>query len=131
MPQKTQNFAIGTRCRRKKPFILYHWSPRSRRKSIQRNGLIVGSRHAIHSKGWKATYLCFSDSPSFGWAYSADTSHKREEWDLWMVWSTNLKSLFYRFDHHGQMPAEYRTKHNVAKKHMWLVASRMNKGNSI
>lgn len=127
MSQKTVHHPIGVRCRRKKPFILYHWSPSSRRKSIQRHGLVVGSRHAVHSKGWRATYLCLSDSPSFGWAYSADTSHVSGKWDLWMVWSTQVRDLCYRHDHRGQLPAEYRTSHGIAKKHLWLVGSREHK----
>lgn len=113
------------KCRRTKPFILYHWSPSCRRKSIKRHGLKVGSQHAIHSKGWRATYLCFSDSPSYAWALSGNTSRAPEEWDLWMTWSNRLSDLSYRFDHVGQMPAEYRTKVNVGKKDLWLVGSRM------
>lgn len=124
MPQHHVHAPCGVRCRRKKPFPLYHWSPASRRKSIQRRGLIVGSPHAVHSKGWRASYLCFSDSPSFAWAYSANTTRKRQNWDLWMVWSTHVPGLSYRYDHVAQLPAEYRSTGNVPKKHLWHVASR-------
>jgi hypothetical protein len=53
------------RSRRTRPFIVYHWAPISRRKSIQRRGLVVGSRCVVRTPGWKPTYLCFSDSPSY------------------------------------------------------------------
>lgn len=105
-------------------FILYHWSPKSRRGGILRRGLRVGSRHAVHSRGWRADYLCYSDSPSFGWAYSANTTTEEQEWDLWMVWSTSLPDLKKRFDHKGRRPAEYRSKRHVPKSEIWHVGSR-------
>ena len=111
-------------CRRKKPFPLYHWAPSSRRRSIQRHGLVIGKRHVTHSGGWRASYLCFSDSPSYAWALSGDTVRHVQEWDLWMVWSADVPSLGYRDDHIAQVPAEYRTKHAVARKDLWLVGSR-------
>jgi hypothetical protein len=44
-------------------FLLYHWLPKIRRASIKRHGLVVGSKYAVHSQGWRAIYLCFSVLP--------------------------------------------------------------------
>lgn len=114
-------------CRRTKPFILYHWSPRNRRDGIKRRGLKIGSRHAVHSPGWKATYLCFSDSPSWAWAHSGQTSHEPGEWDLWMVWSHDLPARAKRSDSQPGMPTEYRCFGDVAKGKMWYLATRAHK----
>lgn len=119
----------GKRCRRTKPFLLYHWAPASRRKSIKRNGLLIGRKHVKHSPGWRATYLCFSDSPSYAWALSGEQLPPNN-WDLWMVWSINVPDLCYRFDHVNQLPAEYRTNHSIAPRHLWRVASRNTRINS-
>lgn len=115
--------------RRKKPFILYHWSPTSRRKSIQKHGLQVGRKHITHTKikGWQADYLCFSDSPSLAWALSgawfprADT---KKGWDLWMTWSNNMSDLQWRGDHYLQQPAEFRSKTSLNPDQIWLVGTR-------
>lgn len=116
---------LTPRCRRKKPFILYHWSPASRRAAIQRQGLVIGSDTVIHSAGWTPTYMCFSDSPSFAWAYSGALSQVAEEWDLWMTWSNWIPGgVFRRGDHSARMPAEYRAKSNVPRSKLWLVATR-------
>lgn len=116
------------RCRRTKPFILYHWAPVSRRQRIQRQGLVIGRRCVVHSPGWTPTYLCFSDSPSFAWSHSAAVTSLRREWDLWMCWSHHLPGgVFYRKDHVGQQPAELRTFENVPAGKLWRVGSRWHK----
>ena len=44
------------------PRVLYHWSPRSRLRSIQKHGLRIGRLSVDHE--WRAPYLCFSDTPA-------------------------------------------------------------------
>lgn len=119
----------GRRCRRTKPFPLYHWAPTKRRASIKRSGLKIGRKHVAHSPGWRATYLCFSDSPAYAWALSGELLPPAG-WDLWMVWSINVPDLCYRSDHINQLPAEYRTTHCVPAKHLWRVGSRTLKPNA-
>ena len=69
-------------------FILFHWSPVARRKSIDRWGLRPGSKSMCGR--WKPPYVCFSRSPSMAWGLSP-RMHKRGRWDLWMVWSTSIQ----------------------------------------
>jgi len=112
------------KCRRVKPFLLYHWAPRVRRKSILRHGLKTGQKAVGHVQIDKASYLCLCDSPSFAWALSGNFVQGIKHWDLWMVWSSDIVDLLYRGDHVGQMPAEYRTRHAIPKSGIWLVGSR-------
>lgn len=107
----------------KRPFILYHWSPASRRKSIMRNGLIPGKKPVQSSQAFP--YLCWSDSPSLAWALSGVYDNTGQEWDLWMTWSNRLGKLEKRRD--LGFPTEYRNFQRVPKKDMWLVGSRMAK----
>jgi len=46
--------------------MLYHWSPRSRRKSILRHGL--KPRSLSHDAEWRPPYVCFSLNPNTAWA---------------------------------------------------------------
>jgi len=110
----------GTRCRKTRTFLLYHWAPSSRRKSILKKGLLVKQLHAAHSKGWQADYLCFSDSPSYAWALSGHTKRR----DLWMVWSNSIPDLCYRSDEVGKRPSEYRTARSLPPSKIWFVGTR-------
>lgn len=93
-----------------RPFMLYHWSPRSRRKSILRHGLKPGSRS--HDASWRPPYVCFCRNPNSAWALSATHTTKRQTWDLWAVWS----------DYAGK----YRTVNNTRhpRKSWWLTEYR-------
>lgn len=112
----------------KKPFILYHWAPRSIRKKILREGL--QPRKPSRCGEWKPPYLCFATSPSFAWALSGHTRGD-EEWDLWMCWSSDFTKVTVRSDHRGKHPAEYRTKEGIRKSKLWYVGSRTIKGTKI
>lgn len=108
-----------------KPFILYHWSPVTRRAGIEKRGLVVGEEHVAHTAGWNARYLCFSNSPSLAWTLSGDFCAQPIEWDLWMVWSSCIPGPIYRrTDHQGLNPAEFRTYVNIPKEFPWRVGSR-------
>lgn len=108
----------------KKPFILFHWSPSSRRKSIMRRGLRVGRPHVTHSDGWRAGYLCFSASPSLAWVLSAKAVNAPGEWDLWMTWSCGFEKPLRRIRWTGPEVKEFRTKENVPKGRLWFVGTR-------
>lgn len=47
---------------RKIPRVLYHWSPRCRRRAIRREGLRVGRLSTCRQ--WRPPYVCLSDSPT-------------------------------------------------------------------
>ncbi len=109
-----------------KPFILYHWSPASRRKSILKHGLCP--KKVSRCGQWRPPYLCFSDSPSYAWSASAALSDQPEEWDLWMVWSSALKGgveRLYLGTNDKRGPAEFRLyDQRVPKRLIWFVGSR-------
>lgn len=110
-----------------RPFLLYHWSPQSRRKGIVRCGLCP--RKKSRDGEWRPPYLCFSRYPNTAWALSATHSAKRETWDLWCVWSDevgpyvtlntapNPKKAWWR--------TEYRSGRRIPKSKIWLVGSRV------
>lgn len=61
---------------------LFHWSPTSKRKSIERLGLIPG---CISLQGdWYPPYVCFSDDPWLAWVLSGRMWPDISSWDLWM-----------------------------------------------
>lgn len=109
----------------KHPFILYHWSPASNRRRIHRHGLRPG--RLSRDREWKAPYICFSDSPSHAWGLSAALSDVRQMWDLWMVWSTELKNLTRKAwsATSRRPPAEWRTTSGVRGSRIWYVGSRL------
>lgn len=112
-----------------KPFILYHWSPRERRDGISKEGLLVGKEHVAHTAGWVANYLCFSNSPSHGWALSGDFCARPGLWDLWMIWSGQLEGPIYRRgDHGGLNPAEFRYFRDIPPGKLWRVGEREYEG---
>lgn len=118
---------LNPRCRRRRVFLLFHWAPASRRRSIKRHGLRIGSRHACHSAGWRADYLCFSDWPGYAWRYSAQTTKVAQEWDLWVVRSDRVGRITYRWDHRGKTPAELRTWQDIPPGAALHIASRYHK----
>lgn len=109
---------------KRKPFLLYHWSPSERRAGIIKRGLVIGSKHATHSDGWRANYLCFSDSPSHAWGHSGGFKNQPGDWDLWMVWSNLIPDL-KRLDHQDKTkPCEFRTRLSIKKRNIWYVGTR-------
>lgn len=107
----------------KRPFPLYHWSPRERRNSILKHGLVPNK--LSKDKEWRPPYICFSKTPSLAWSLSGMMSDIYGEWDLWMIWSSlvEYKTLNYLNSHHT---IEYRIFHRVYKKDVWYVGSRIN-----
>lgn len=44
------------------PFVLYHWSPRSRLRSIRNHGLRIGSLSTCRQ--WRPNHICLSNTPA-------------------------------------------------------------------
>ena len=106
------------------PFILFHWSPVSRRKQVQRRGLCPGSRSRSRCGQWNPPYVCFSHSPSQAWALSAAMMDEPGEWDLWMVWSNVPSSYKTRSNDGSGKPTEYRVYERIWKRDIWYVGTR-------
>ena len=107
----------------KKPILLYHWSPSSRRKGIERFGLVPGKISV--DKQWKPPYICFSDSPSQAWGLSGGMNgHLHSSWDLWMVWSNFLVPGYEVLFFDNGEPKEYRAYSRIYKRDIWYVGTR-------
>lgn len=106
------------------PFIIYHWSPRERKNSILRLGLVPNK--LSKDKEFRPNYICFSKSPSLAWGLSAAMSEIYGEWDLWMLWSS-IPS-YYRTHSVCNKPkccVEYRIFERIPKSKLWYVGSRI------
>lgn len=112
------------------PFLLFHWSPRSRRKSILKYGLKPGCRSNMHTSSdpairyWLAPYVCWAKSPSYAWAASAAYARRAGQWDLWCTWSDMAGKYVTRTCGKQWWQREYRTVERVKKMNIWYVGSR-------
>lgn len=113
-------------------FLLYHWSPTTRRKSIDRRGFVPGSLST--DRLWRPPHSCWATSPSLAWALSGMTQRGLEvsSWDLWCVWSDRLEGWeVIPFDDGrtaALRPKEYRVYHRIFKRDVWYIATRLTTG---
>ena len=101
-----------------RPFILFHWSPVSRRKSIIRHGLCPGK--PSRDKQWRPPYVCFSRSPSLAWALSAGFSERRGKWDLWQVEIDTIRD-WRKDDYELNVDIDISPSHLTWVAHRWIV----------
>ncbi|HEX8489329.1 MAG TPA: hypothetical protein VF642_12345 [Propionibacteriaceae bacterium] len=106
---------------------LYHWAPSARRKQINRYGLRPGQRPTTHAgTNWRATWVCFADTPSWAWALSGgQESAPAGEWDLWQTYTDRLTDALILPSIEGNGVHEVRTEHRVYKRDLWLAAGRV------
>lgn len=107
-----------------RPFLLFHWSPVSRRQSILKQGLVPGKGSPLWRDGFRAPYICFCRTPSMAWCLSA-TQGKPRKWDLWCVWSHHVESYKIKRQNGRQWwKAEYRVPARIPKSRVWFVGTR-------
>jgi hypothetical protein len=108
------------------PIILYHWSPSSRRASINRRGFVPGSLSLCGL--WRPPFTCFSDTPELAWILSGRIHPEVPDWDLWCVDKQDLEHveiiLDTYYDTHRHYIKEYRVYHRIYKRYIWWVGSR-------
>lgn len=109
-----------------KPFPLYHWSPSTRRKQIERRGMVPGSWSP--DRAWRPPCICYADSPQLAWRLSGALHPEHPSWDLWMTWS-DVPSGFEEIPFDGVPGAqgwvkEYRVYERIFKRDLWYVATR-------
>lgn len=112
---------------KRRPFMLYHWSPVSRRKSILRHGLRPLSKPTAEweEDNWRAPWTCFSRYPNAAWAVSATHSKRPGKWDLWCVWSDRVGGYYLTRNVNKEWwLTEYRVPRAIPKKNIWLVGTR-------
>jgi hypothetical protein len=107
--------------RKGKPFLLFHWSPVSRRKSILKYGLCPNK--ISKDNLWRPPYVCFSPSPSMAWCLTVMHCGSMD-YDLWMMWSSVPKKLFPVFPGCHERRQEYRAFERIMKKDIWYVGTR-------
>ena len=109
-----------------RPFMLYHWSPASNRKSIASVGLRAGLRSRDGT--WVPKHLCFCRTPSAAWSLSAMHDRRRIAWDLWCCWSTHIAPYTTRFAGSDAKldwtMTEYQSRRSVPKSRLWFVGTR-------
>ena len=109
--------------------ILYHWSPTSNRRNIQKLGLVI-NRRTLQGE-WRPPYVCFSDDPYLAWVLSGRMYPDIKSWDLWMC---NLEHQT-SFDHYElildtyinttrRYIKEYRIYTRVFKRDLHYLATR-------
>ena len=64
--------------------VLYHWSPTTNRKNINKVGLKPG-RLSLQGD-WRPPYVAFADEPRLAWFLSGRMWPSIPSWDLWMVY---------------------------------------------
>lgn len=70
--------------------VLYHWSPTTNRKSIEKKGLVPGKKSL--QKGWRPPYVAFADDPNLAWSLSGRMWPEIPSWDLWLVYHEHQES---------------------------------------
>lgn len=108
---------------------LYHWSPTARRRQITRYGLRPNMRRTTHAgdgEGWRASCICFADSPSWAWALSAgQRSAPAGSWDLWQTYLEKLTDpIVLASTDRPSGIHEVRVTERVYKRDLWLVGTR-------
>lgn len=66
-------------------FPIFHWSPISRRKQIERYGFRVQMRSV--DGVWRPPYTCWARDPQLAWWLSGAIHPEIDAWDLWQTWS--------------------------------------------
>lgn len=106
-----------------RPYLLYHWAPRSRRKSILRHGLCP-NKPSHEYPGWRPPYVCFALYPSCAWQLSAAHTKRKGKYDLWCVWSDKAKPFVKINVNDRWWLDEYRVRHRLPASKVWFVGTR-------
>lgn len=101
---------------RKRPPVLYHWSPRRNRARILKHGL---RPHELSvDRDWRPPYICFADTPFMGLNLCLKF-RAGSIIDLYEVWLSGYP--LYRRRDFGR---EYRVRVPVDRRRIRLIASR-------
>jgi hypothetical protein len=115
-------------------FLMFHWSPSTRRKGIGRLGMVPGKWST--DRMWKPPYVAFAPSPSLAWALSAATHRGQQvpSWDLWMTDSTHIDGGFETIPFDDNTPdnipdvKEFRVYDRIYKRDLWFIGTRTHAG---
>jgi len=107
-------------------FMLFHWAPAERRKSILKRGLRIGRMST--DRVWKAPYVAFAHTPQLAWRLSANREVLKGEYPLWDLWGWWAKGGFEMIPFDDGDPREYRIYHDISIKKLWFIGSRTDLG---
>lgn len=111
------------RARRARPRLLYHWSPRSRRGRILREGLRVDQPNVITSEPHPRRGICFCDDPARAWRLSADMGPRGTLWDLYLIYVRAADGGKWQPHCEGGIP-EFRIYNDIPKTHVFWIGER-------
>lgn len=103
----------------------YHWSHRTRRKSIEHRGLLP--HQWSRDRLWRPPHICLAPTPLVGWALSGGMNYPVDNtlWDLWEVdvsEQTGFEELYYDT---GALK-EIRVYERIFKRNVHWIAERDN-----
>lgn len=110
---------------------LYHWSPRARRKGIERQGLVPGKGTPIKytnsvtgdDESYAQPSVSFSPDPITAWAYSHGAWRSTGTFDLWQVWLDPTDSVEV-LPMWGERITEVRVHNRIMKRRVKHVGER-------
>lgn len=98
--------------------LAYHWAPTSRRKAIERRGLVPGSRS--RNGAWRPPFVCLSRDPAYAIASTDAQVPIAEPMDLWKLDLAELDLPREEFDWHDEM----RFYERIPARFLTLLATR-------
>lgn len=106
---------------------LYHWSPRDRRTSIRRLGLVPGKRPTIGTVRTVTDgrfMVCLAPDPAMAWSLSGGTRWvSASTWDLWQVHLADSDEV-HVLPYFGPRIVEVRVANRIPKRRLVWLAER-------
>lgn len=103
--------------------LAYHWSPTSRRASIEAGGLRI--RQPSAHAPIRYPMVCLALNPVWAWDMSAGTFVVDEpSWDLWAVWTSDLRHGFEVIPWDDGTPKELRVYRSIPAAAVRYLATR-------
>lgn len=112
------------------PFdFLFHWSPSTRRKQIERRGLVPGSLSV--DRRWRPPFVCLSPNPKLGLAMCVESADYGDRalssgsWDLWVVDMAVLDGYELLFSDVDHGVKEVRVYERIVQRDVVYLATRL------
>lgn len=107
--------------------IAYHWSPQSRRASIEGSGLVIGSDPSVNGveDDFRSPWVSLSPTPALAWWLSVgalEVGGFVPDDTVWLLWEVDITGLAVQGDI-GRYP-EYQVLQNISAARLMLVGQR-------
>lgn len=105
-------------------FLVYHWSPRNRRESIEQHGLRIRQDSSSAPSLVRYPYVAFAINPLEAWDMSGvPFADRSRTWDLWGVLASALGGFEIIPTDDGDV-REMRTYRSIPARHVRYIATR-------